>query len=291
MILAWVLALISPLFYAGVNVYDKYIVERVAKHHLSYMVVEGGCFLSLAIMVGVFLDWSSFSFSSIIFPVITGLIYGGNTWWYYYLISKEDVSNVIGMMYIYPLFVSLMSFILLKEVIPFLGYVGMILTIIGAVWISTRIERFNFKILGVLVLFILGVALGEFMIKIVTNNLPPLNGWVIGLIVSSLVTVIGIFFLSIRKNVKKDVVLFPIAMGGALITCVASLALYFAIDYLPVTIVSAVGATQPLFVVLTERIVNLKLGIISKDLRLVHKLGAVILVVVGVILIYASALL
>jgi len=290
MIIYLVLALFSALLYAGVNVYDKYVVEKIAKHPLSYMVVEGICILLIAGIISIFLDWSSLTLTKIIFPLLVGLTYGLNIWWYYYLISKEDVSNVIGLIYLFPLVVALLSFIFIEERISFLSYIGMFLTIIGAVWLSSRIKKFKLKFVAGIAFLVVFAGFNEFIMKIVTTQVPPLNGWAISVISSTLVALVGIFFTSIRQNLKIDIIRFPVAFIGALITCLSVWALYYAMSGLPATIVSSLAATQPLFVVFIERIVDSRLSSISKERFLKHKLGAVALVVIGVVLIYVSEL-
>jgi hypothetical protein len=64
---------------------------------------------------------------------------------------------------------------------------------------------------------------------------------------------------------------------------------FLAVAELPVTIVASIAAVQLLYVLVFERIIDTFLGKISKDEYLLPKLGAILLIVVGVILIYAAA--
>jgi cytochrome c biogenesis protein CcdA len=57
---------------------------------------------------------------------------------------------------------------------------------------------------------------------------------------------------------------------------------------LPATIVSSIGAIQPLTVLFFERLFNKRFGGISRDTVLIKKLVPIILIVIGVILIYSQ---
>jgi drug/metabolite transporter (DMT)-like permease len=64
--------------------------------------------------------------------------------------------------------------------------------------------------------------------------------------------------------------------------------LFFAMKSLPATIVSSIAAIQPLCVVVFENIVDRRMKKISKDVILLPKLGAIILIVAGLVLLYVS---
>jgi drug/metabolite transporter (DMT)-like permease len=59
---------------------------------------------------------------------------------------------------------------------------------------------------------------------------------------------------------------------------------------LPATVAASLGATQPLFVVLFEKVAHKTFGKIIKDDSFKSKLGAVALVVIGVILLTFSTI-
>lgn len=64
--------------------------------------------------------------------------------------------------------------------------------------------------------------------------------------------------------------------------------IFFAMAELPATIVSSIAAIQPLFVIVFERVTDQFIGKISKDHLLLPKTFAIVLIVIGVSLLYAT---
>jgi uncharacterized membrane protein len=289
MISALIYATLSPVFYALINVYDKYVVEHRAKKPLSYAVIDGSMIFLFAAVIAIFLDWSAVSLGSAIFPVICGILAGIGSWLYYLVIIKEDISHVVGIIYTYPIIVSMLSFLFLGEVIPFIGYVGMLISLTGIVLLSTRMKRMKLAIIIILACLILSISVGELLVKVSTNNMPAMNGAIIDCALMGLILAGGCFITKIRSGVAAEFRNIPVAFAGSVILYIAVIFLFLAMTGLPATIVASIAAIQPLLVLVFERITDTFLGKISKDVYLLPKLGAILLIVVGVVLIYAAA--
>lgn len=280
-------ALLSPILYGIVNVYDKFVVEHRVKNHRSYAVFSGAAILLFSIITALFLDWGNIRPEYLIFPVITGTISGINSWLYYKIISKEDISHVVGMIYIYPLIVSALSFLFIGEKLSIIGYFGALITITGAVLLSSKIKNIKKGIFFFLGILIINVGISEFLIKIVTGNIPAVNGMVISNICVAIVLLSGLLVKEIRTgafNEKKSAYL---ALIGEPFYFFGSMMLFLAMSDLPATIVSSISAIQPLVVLIFESIINKHFRISSSE-HLKDKIIAISLIILGVVLLYVT---
>ena len=137
-----------------------------------------------------------------------------------------------------------------------------------------------------IITLVIVVAVYEFLIKVATVNLPPINGMAINSIAVGISLIPVIFFNPLRKGIRYEVKNIPWVLGIESLTFFAIFTTYIAMAGLPATIVSSVAASQPLFVVLVEKGLG-KIGIkISKDTALLPKLIPILLIVLGIVLLY-----
>jgi drug/metabolite transporter (DMT)-like permease len=287
-----IFAIVSPFFWGLMNILDKGVVSYRVKSPLGYTVVAGVVNLAIGSVLAVTLNWTNVAIADLLFPALVGVLLGSQFFLYYYMLSKEDVSSVIGLIYIYPIFVALLSFLFLKENLPLLSYVGMCFILLGAVMLSVKAKKINLKVsLWMVFSLIVVVAVYEFFIKIATTNLPVLNGIsithiCIGLLILSALVRRNILkgFLTELKNFKWAVLIESLTFMGVLTT-------YFAMAGLPATIVSSIAATQPLAVLALE-FVAAKLGFkLSANKNFAKKIIPTLLIVLGVVLLYLNEIL
>jgi uncharacterized membrane protein len=284
-----ILAIIVPFIWAFANVFDKYVLARKVKNTLSFTVVAGIVNLLLGIIIAMFLNWQMVSYSSLVFPILAGLFYAAEMFFYYYTLSKEDASLLVGFVYSYPIIVALLSFLFLNEIISFVGYLGMVLVILGIAMLVIRTKKMKLVIGAWTILaLILLIALFEFFVKLSTTRIPGLNGVSVQIIIFGLTTLFALFHKNTRKGFFVELKNFKWASISEAVTLLAILFLFYAMTYLPATIVASLAATQPLAVLIYERIANKKFGKIVKDNLLLPKLGAIILIISGVILLSIS---
>lgn len=278
-------AILSPFFYAVANVIDKFIVDKRVKNIYSYMPVAGFTTVVYVLIFSIFLSWSSISIQQLLFPVITGIINALMFYLYLRLLEKQDVSNIIGFAYIFPIFVAVLSFIFLKEVVSSIGFVGVVMIVIGAVLLSFRFNKKNFKtsIIYVLVYSIV-VAIYEFSIKISTNNIPTYNAMVISTFVYGVLTFVILLNSKARKGFKVEIKNLPWAFLSELFACGAVVTLFMAMTRMSATIVASIAAVQPLFILLFEYFITTYIINISFDAKFSHKLISISMIVAGVIL-------
>lgn len=288
-ILFWIYAILSPLIYAFMNIFEKYVITKKVKRPLSFAFFSALTMSLFGIILSFFLNWDGLNLSWMIFPAIAGLLMGSNYFIYFFILKRSDASNVIGIMYIYPIFVCMLSFIFLGEILPLTSYMGIVLILLGAVFLSLHTLKIKFKVsLWMIFGMALIVAVDEFLVKVTTINLPELNGMVISLFFIGVVALLMLFNSNIRKGIRYESRNIGWSICAELITLPAFLTLYLAMSGLSASIVSSIAAIQPLFLLFYERVAQNIFGNISKDELVIQKLGYILLIILGIALLYLS---
>ncbi|MFA6466558.1 MAG: EamA family transporter [Patescibacteria group bacterium] len=287
-----IFAIISPFIFGLMNVLDKFVVSHRVKNPLSFVIVAGIVNFTMGIILSIFLDWSDITIKDLFFPAIVGLIFGLEFFLYYYILIKDDISNVVGMVYVYPIIVALLSFLVLNERLSAIAYIGMLFILLGVIFLSIKDKKIKLKMsLWMMISLIFIVALYEFFIKIATNNLPELNGIAISSICIGLAILPGLFNKKIRLGFPAELKNLKWAVLNESLTFLGILTTYFAMAGLPATIVSSIAATQPLTVLILESSAN-KVGIkMSIENNFSKKIIPILMIVIGVILLYSSEIL
>ncbi len=282
-----IFAIISPFIWGFMNVLDKFVVSYRVKNPLSFTIVAGIVNLAIGIILALFLNWSNITLSDLFFPAIAGLIFGSQFFLYYHMLGKEEISNVIGFVYVYPIIVAILSFLFLNEKLSLVSYIGICLILLGVIFLSVKAKKIKLKVsLWMIVSLIIIVALYEFFIKIATNNLPELNGISISSICVGLVILPGLFNKKIRLGFPRELKNIKWALLNESLTFLGILTTYFAMAGLPATIVSSIAATQPFTVLILESLAN-KIGVkISIENNFSKKIVPILLIVLGVVLLY-----
>lgn len=285
----FIIALLSPALWALVNAFDKYLISHKVRNPIGFSVVAGLLSIIIGVIIAVFLDWGGIEFKAMLYPMIAGGLLGIQLYFYYYVAKKADISYILGIYFIYPLFVTLLSFLFLNEVISFIGYLGMAFTVLGVVLMSVKINKTAFK-LGLWMIGLMAItgAFSEFFVKIAVGGLSPLYGVALSNIALGVVLLPALFFRNIRRQFLVEVKNWRFSLISEIITLFSIFTLYLAMDGLPATIVTSLAATQPVFLVLFERIGHGMFGKMVKDEAVGFKLGTVILVVIGVVLLAIS---
>jgi len=283
--ITFIFVLLSPIAYGLVNVIDKYYCSKKIKSPFSYTAVVGIAHLIIGLSMACFLNWENFTISMLPITLAIGFIYAAMLLVYYFALYKEDVSEVVGIDYSYPIIVALLSFFILHENIGIIGYIGLLLIILGVFGLQKRMVKMKLDI-SIWVLFLLPVLTGiyEFIIKISTLNIPEFNALAINSIVAGTVVVSTLLFKKVRENFSEDIKNLGLALANESLTVLSILFIFLAMKYYPATMVSSIATIQIFVVLLIEQFVLVKIGGITKDEILMPKLSGVILITTGIIL-------
>lgn len=286
---ALIAAILSPFIWGLMNVVDKYIVSHKVKNPLSFSAVVALVNILFGVIVSLFLQWGGLEFGWFIFPIIAGILYGSQFFFYYYILSKKDVSHMVGLLYVYPIILILLSFLFLNEIISFWGYLGIFLIIFGALMLSLHIKKIGLlRGFGLMIPFILCVAFAEFFMKVSTNNLPAWNGFAINLLAMGLTVLFVLFHKESRIGFPSELKNFKWALLSESLTFLGLLTIYLAMAGLSATIVTAIATLQPMTVLFFEFFAQKMVGKMAKDQNLIKKLVPILSITLGVILLYLN---
>ncbi len=133
---AWLFyALLAPLLFASVNVFDKFVRDKhLGTFTLSVFVGLGG-FWVLAMAPFVELDFSP---AIIIGGLMVGLMFFLTTFPYFQALAIEEASRVIPLWAFEAPIVLILAFVFLKERLVINDYVGFVLVVVGAFLVLTK---------------------------------------------------------------------------------------------------------------------------------------------------------
>ncbi|MFB6213885.1 MAG: EamA family transporter [Candidatus Nanohaloarchaea archaeon] len=131
-------ALLTGFIYGGVELFDKFVLnQEVSRASISAIVAKVPNFLIFA-AVGIIQTEIIFSLTNFILGFILASLYIVSSYFYYEGISQEDVSRFIPTLSVNSVFIVILSFLFLGESFGVSEYVGMFLTIAGAILISVE---------------------------------------------------------------------------------------------------------------------------------------------------------
>ena len=138
----WVIySIIAVLIWSIVNIVDKHILEKRIKNSLIPVVIFGVIGLLIAIIIYLLQGFQPLSGLNIILALIAGIFLKLTNVFYFKATKIEEISRVIPLLSLSPLFVLILATIFLGEVFKPLQYLGIFLLVIGAILLSTK----NFK--------------------------------------------------------------------------------------------------------------------------------------------------
>ncbi len=217
-----------------------------------------------------------------------------------YVMLSEDVAQVIPVVFVYPVFVALMAVPLLGESLQYLEWLAIFIVVSGAVLVSARQSPTgSVRLLGRTFLLLLGVSLliasADLTSKYALGSLSSWN------LYSLTEIVFAAFFLafSARRRVFRELASMQITRSTwGLIAFTETLAplamaLFFrAMESGPVSLVSTVMGSRPIFVLLYSMVLSRvfpRFLIWSASRRLLLlRLVATIMIVGGISIIYLN---
>lgn len=292
-------SILSPVI-GGVNNYiDKILL---AKYNISPTVITiyGGIYGFLAgIFVLLITGFYPIDLKSLIIILSSGFLTTIYLLPYYKALSLDEVSYVIPLFQLYPIFVLALSFIIFSESLSWIQYVGCFFIIIGGFLISVeklnnnifKLRRANFYMLLSCFLFAVAQVLYKFGIREVPfwNSL-PYEGFGI-----SLGALLIVFFRNNFRKFKNETNKFKRKMYvlmtlNEVVYLFARYTGYFAISLISVGIVSVLSGLQPVFVLIYGIVLSLWFPKIIKEAIsknvLIQKVMSIALMFIGLYFIF-----
>lgn len=287
--MSWVIfTIIAVVLWSSVNVLDKFVLSRLVKRPVVPLLVLA--LWSLLVGVGVLLFKPvHLAVDVIAWSLFSGVLYAAGVLFYFYAAKRDEISRVVPLLYLSPLFVAFFANFFLGELLSFWQYVGVFLLVLGAVIIAFKGFRLNLASL-LAMLSALIIAFYEIIMKFVLGFT---DFWsVFALIrVGTFIGVLPLFFLFYKDlfaAVKRRVPFFLIScsvFGNILGLFFITLAFAGGLA----TLVASLSAVQPFIVFMLTLVLSFFLpGFLREDITrrsIVLKLLAIVLIFFGVILI------
>ena len=258
--MTWVLlALGSTITFAFISALDKILIARFTPNARTFIVMVGLTQFLLAIVIVPWTEWTGYTNQDVILAVVSGLTSGGYLVLMFWVMGTQDVSRVVPVTSTYPIFVAVLALVLLGEQIGLLAWVGIIVTVAGAALMSLgptarARDRGSGQMLAfVLLIFAsLGFGLSQVFSKMVADSMDvwTLFFW------RALGNGAACVAFTIKPSGMRDLINTfrrPTSVGLILLTegALVFVALAFLLGAIysgPVSLVSTVMATRPLFV-------------------------------------------
>jgi len=131
--------ILAPLVLALGNLVDKIAVENRVWNTYAYTAIIGLWEILIGGIEMAASSWDNFNEENklmIIWPFLGGVVDGVFIYLYFILLGLADASVVVGVMYMYPSVVCVLSYFVLDEKLGVGGYVGVVVLLIGAIVLS-----------------------------------------------------------------------------------------------------------------------------------------------------------
>lgn len=136
------------------DAFSKKIIRKLGAYRAGAIVLAAGLLPALA--VSILIPLGAYSGYSIMLAVVTGMLVGVGYLLFYKSIETEQVSNTIALSELGALIFVAFGFVVLNEPITGAGIIGVLIVLIGAVFIATTEgKNFNRKLLPAVASYLL----------------------------------------------------------------------------------------------------------------------------------------
>ena len=290
----WVLlTIVATVLWAGTNILDKYILSKLVNNPLLPLIFSCCIGFIAAIIIFFLTKGTPLPFNYILVTLAAGVCYTVAISLYFKAVLIEDISKIVALWYLTPLFTALFSAIFLHEVFTFQKYLGLVFLVVGAFMIE--LKEFHFtpsKGLKLMIISSVFLAVNYVAIKYALDQSDfwTVFAWArfgsfVGLIPFVYIQR-QIIIRSLAQLPKKAAILMSVSEGtgtAGIVFITAAAATGYA------TLVNAFSSIQPLFVLIFSIILSLFFPAILKEVftkkTAARRLLAIVCMVVGAMLV------
>lgn len=291
----WIIFTILAAFcWAITNTVDKFVLTRWTSNPIVPVMVMGVVGLGASIAVYLVRGFAPLSNHNMLWILASGIFYILMNFFYYQAAKAEEISRVIPLFYLTPLFIMIIAAAFLDEKLSLMKYCGIILLVGGAILISVqKIFRQSFgKAFWFMILSAFSLAINQVITKYLLGftDFWTIFSWTRISTIVVLIPVYMIYFPDIlaiiKEHGKKTIGVMALSetmnVSGIIFITIALSAGY-------VTLVNAVASIQPLFVLLFVIVLSIFYPRIIKEeidrSTLLLKLLAIVLMGAGAVLV------
>lgn len=297
----WLLiALLSYVLYAVVNIIEKFIIDKRVKNPLVYLLWANilGAFTLIALIALPFtfpklpLHWLA--------AILAGVFYFVASLVYLRLLQVEEISRISLWSNMTPIFTLLISLVLLGEQLSSVQIFSFALLLIGGIVASLKKELFRMRMSrNIFLAMIMSLLIAGYFITVrfASNSSSSAALYLIITCVTTFLTASLLVSRKIRRSFHEETRSAPKQLIGATFLAVAieSLGLLLSLWSLslgPASLISALGGFQSLMVIIfvvmlsmiAPRVIKERFDVFSVTIKLV----ALVLMVSGVALLYTA---
>ena len=277
-----ILAIICAAIWAGANIFDKYLIGVKVKSIYGFALLCGIQNLVIGGIAALCISWSNISRVDLLFAALSGALLSINMIIYFKLLSKHDVSDIIGLFYAYPLLTAIISFFFLHERLSIIKYVAVLIIIVGVLLFNKYLKSQSIKFNMLLfVPYLIISAVYDIFMKVASSSASPLQGAILNGTALGIVAII--LLIPHIKKLRSEIGNIPYSLVTMFITYLAVIVSFMSLKSISATFLSAIGATQPIFCLLFEKVLSHFEKSIKSTIT-IEKLVGMILIVGGVVL-------
>jgi len=300
---AWIsVAILSAAGIGLVNIFDSHLISKRMPSYKSYLLVVSPFIFTSGIVLALLfpLPTGLSSWQSMV-VVAAGLLRAASVIILLYTLRREEVSRAVPVVSIYPVFVAIIAVPLLNEAISFLQGMAIAIVVIGVFMISVKKNTGKIRSwLGVAFFLLLTssllLAMADVASKYALDYISFWNMyWVSILSLAVICLLVSLRFSTIKglANIKNPRSAIMLVTVNETLVVFSSLMLFWAMKGGPVSMVSTIASTRPVFVIIYALILSrfLKGFLLESEMDrrvLVVRLIAIAMIVSGMAIIYLS---
>jgi len=286
-----VLALLSGLLMAVVNLIDKYVLTRLVKRAMIPLFILGLIGLGPGLLIVLVKGGLGLAWPHLLLGVGAGFAFLVMSYFYFRAAQVEEISRVVPLFYLAPIFVTVAALFLLGETLSVRAFFGITALIAGAALVSSRWPPRILLSRAFRLMVPAAAAMAAYTVA-VKYLLRFLDYWTV-LAVSRIGMAIGLvpFYFGYRSELKtalsgrQGLKVAGLMAGNEGIALAGSFFFIMAAARGPIVVVNAVASTQPLFVFALSLAVTLvRPRLLGEDLgwrNMTFKFAAILIMFAG----------
>jgi drug/metabolite transporter (DMT)-like permease len=295
------MAIIGAAAFGIVNIIDSHLLSRRMPGLQAFLLPVGIIFLIIClIMFFLYPIPAGTEMIPLLAALFAGILRTSGIIITLYTLQKEEVSKVMPITHTYPIFVAIIAIPLFGENLSYLHWMAIIVVVAGAVIVSaekgTSGSKFSLN-RTFLLLFIasLFLALADICTKYALAHITIVNGYTLSILSMAIIYIV----ISLRPGVirqlstmkQRNSSMFLLGFNELLALAAAMIQIW-AIAVGPVSLVSTISSTRPVFIAIYSIILSVVMpGFLIRHISnrgMVLRFAAILLIVGGLSIIYLT---
>lgn len=291
--MSWIfLSVLAALIWAVVNIFDKYIISKLVDRPIVPVIILGAIGLLASAAIFFTSGFQPLSTVNILLAITAGIFYVLAVFFYFHAAKIEEISKVVALFYLTPLFILIIAAFFLGEIFTPIKYLGIVLLVVGAMLVSSNKFSFNFnKAFWLMVLASVLLAINQVITKYLLDSA---DFWTIfGYIrIGAFIALIPSIIINIKgfKSIYREGGLKPFGLitTSESLNLLAVFLITLAATTGFITLVNALSSVQPFFVLLLTILISIFYPRILKE---EIKRSIVIIKVIAIATMFAGVIL